>query len=268
MFILITSILCISLTKDTVVSGTYRLMAFATPASKRKSKTVIIGKILDAVGAHEHKVRFVNGKEIICKSCKLKVVRPEDIPPSLRSTTTTTEEADNSNDQSRSLEPNSDNEEINPSMGLEPDIPDAEGEEELNRVEDVVENNEREDAPNDQEPAITSLNYFDRLMRARAKVTALTGDTVETKKQNQVMLWTVIENHVAGNNERHKQSIGIKPEVLAEIRKDPAMAASEIFLRLMYGDNIVDTITKVNRAIQTYNKCEPNRRPMKLFSHS
>ena len=40
------------------------------------------------------------------------------------------------------------------------------------------------------------LTYLDKLVRSREKVRNLTGDTVETKKNNSRTLWTVIENHV------------------------------------------------------------------------
>ena len=63
-----------SLTKDTVVSGCYGPLEFASPTAKHKSKSVFIGTVIKAVGTHEHEVRFVNGEVIICKSYKLKVV--------------------------------------------------------------------------------------------------------------------------------------------------------------------------------------------------
>ena len=59
-------------------------MAFATPQSRCRSKTVINGVIISAVDANLYKVRFQNGEEHECESCKLKVLPEEDIPPSLR----------------------------------------------------------------------------------------------------------------------------------------------------------------------------------------
>ena len=77
----------------TVVSGRFGPLEYATPTSRRRSASVITGTVIEAMGPHYHKVRFMNGETLNCKSCKLRVVRPEDIPPSLRSTNNITQSA-------------------------------------------------------------------------------------------------------------------------------------------------------------------------------
>ena len=98
----------------------------------------------------------------------------------------------------------------------------------------------------------------------RQKVRDLTGDTVEMKKNNSRIIWTVIENHICDSHERTYDHIGLKPDVLKEVSDDPTMIASENFLHLMFGGSMVETIAKMNRAVQDFN--EKHTRNVLMFS--
>ena len=82
------------------------------------------------------------------------------------------------------------------------------------------------------------------------------------KKSNSTIIWTVKENHICDNHERTDDHIGLKPDVLKEVRNDPTMIASEIFLRLMFGGSMVETIVKMNRTIQDFNEKHTSNVPM------
>ena len=49
------------LVPTTIVSGRYGPKEYATPQSKRRSATAIIGKIIKAIGPNENEVLFQNG---------------------------------------------------------------------------------------------------------------------------------------------------------------------------------------------------------------
>ena len=52
-------------------------------------ETQIIGKIIKAIGPNEYEGLFQNGMTHVSSSNKLKIVAPEDVPPSMRNTTET-----------------------------------------------------------------------------------------------------------------------------------------------------------------------------------
>ena len=227
-------------------------MAFSTLQSRLRSKTIISGIIIGAVDANVYKVRFQNGKEIECDSCKLKVFSNEYIPPSFRQSNSINDDNDT---DSESVSQDA-------SAGRNQDDDDDDD-------DDVEDDNEDDAPPNSQDPVpdvaianvdetpdvdTSTLSYFEKLARLRQKVRDLTGDTVEMKKYNSRIIWTMIENHICDNHERTDDHIGLKPHLLKEVCNDPTMIASEIFLRLMFGGSMVETIVKMNHTIQDFNE--------------
>ena len=73
-----------SLLPRIVVCGRFGLKEFSTPISKRRTATMIVGKVIESIGLHDYKVLFMNGEKKTCKSCKLKIVPEDEIPSSLR----------------------------------------------------------------------------------------------------------------------------------------------------------------------------------------
>ena len=238
-------------------------MTLATPQSKRRSKSIIVGKVLCAVGPNMYKVRFITGEEIDCESCKLKVISGEDVPPSLRPATS---------------EVNSDVSSVSDDDGIIND-PSEEEEEEMDassdnsgneNSQDTIESNLRSssndenndnDSPDDEE-----LTYQEKLMAAREKVMNLTGDTVEKRHKNNAIIWRVIEQHVCETQERSDIVCGLKQDVLTKVMEKETMIASEIFMRLMFGGNLVENVVQVNQAIQRFN--EENNRNISLFTNA
>ena len=94
-------------------------MQFTTPQSKRRSATMIIGRIVELVGLHDFKVLFQNGEEKTCKSCKLKIVPNTEIPPTMRPSS----KVDVSTVSSRSVHSNPTNEShLSDDEGLDDDL--------------------------------------------------------------------------------------------------------------------------------------------------
>ena len=56
-----------------------------------------------------------------------------------------------------------------------------------------------------------------------------TGDTVVLTKNNDTIVWTVVENNFNECSER--TYAGLKPDVLEDVTKDVDMISSEIYLR-------------------------------------
>ena len=198
-------------------------MAFSTLQSRLRSKTIISGIIIGAVDANVYKVRFQNGKEIECDSCKLKVFSNEYIPPSFRQSNSINDDNDT---DSESVSQDA-------SAGRNQDDDDDDD-------DDVEDDNEDDAPPNSQDPVpdvaianvdetpdvdTSTLSYFEKLARLRQKVRDLTGDTVEMKKNNSRIIWTVIENHICDSHERTYDHIGLKPDVLKEVSDDLTMIA-------------------------------------------
>ena len=210
-----------------------------------------------------YKVRFQSGLETEVESCKLKVVRDEDIPPTLRITNTAQDES--GDDDTIASRPDS----INHDASVTNDVPmeDEEEEPESQDTHDTMltidsgsnDNESDEDVP---------LSYTDKLIAARDKLRNLTGDTVEKRKNNDSIIWTVVEEHVCDSPDRSDTLVGLKPDVLAEVMEDNTMIASEIFLRLMFGGNMVEAVTKANIAIRDFNEKNGRAKPISFFSHS
>lgn len=260
-----------SLGNGTVVAGRFGPMTYATPQSKRRSKSIIMGKVIAATGSNMYKILFENGLETDVESCKLKVVREEDIPPTLRHSNN---DDDSDNDEESFAE--------SPSVT---GIPDSRTNISVPEDDLPVEEEEEEQGPesqdthatlfsvstenNDEEPTDDlPLSYTEKLIAARNKISNLTGDTVEKKHQNDSIIWRVIEEHRCECPERSKTAVGLKPEVLAEVMEDETMVASEIFLRLMFGGNVVEAVVKANRAVQDFNETNNRATPIPLFTHA
>ena len=262
----------VRLLPNTIVCGRYGPLAYANPTSKRKSATSIVGKVLHSIGQHMYLVRFENGQDIECKSCKLKVVPKDKIPPSMRPSSDVTESSSTSS--SCHYAADSDIDDIIPNETNSAEEEEDNNEEENQVHEEEIVLNSEPDTNNDPQDNVTDeavqppRTYHEKLRDAKARILDLTGDNVTTKSGRDSMLWTVVEQHVAEATERDDTYLGLKPEILNEILADPQMAASSIFLRLMYGtETFVPTVVKLNRAIQIRNDVEPNRRQIKMFSN-
>ena len=238
-------------------------MEYSSPQLKRRYASIVFGRVIESAGLHEHKVLFANSEVKTCKSCKLRIVPDNEIPPSLRPSA----EIDMS-----LLSPHG--ESSNPSHENDDDTIDDHGNQIVDNGEEVgevVEEQEEEErvemlTGNNDIPQEDALTYEQKLQAAKQKITEMTGDTVTMRNGNKTMLWRVIENHFADFPERADHNIGLKPEVLDEIMKDPEMVASSLFMKLMFGESFVSTLVKMNRAIQTYNHEVRLNRPIRLFS--
>ena len=102
-------------------------------------------------------------------------------------------------------------------------------------------------------PVKDVLTYEQKVKAAKNHIMAMAGDTVTAVSGNNTMLWRVIKNHVVVCPERDTRAIGLKPNVLKEVMEDPEMVASSIFMKLMFGQNFVPYVVRMNRAIQRYN---------------
>ena len=69
-------------------------------------------------------------------------------------------------------------------------------------------------------------------------------------------------------NQRVDWMIGLKPEVLDDVMKDPEMVASSIFMKLMFDESFVPCVVKMNRAIQAYNNKHDLFCPIRMFSNA
>ena len=78
--------------------GRFGPLTYATPQSRRKSKSFIYGKIVKATGPNLYEVHFQDGSVQQCESCKLKVARSEDIPPTLRPSNSVSDDNDYDHD--------------------------------------------------------------------------------------------------------------------------------------------------------------------------
>ena len=67
--------------------------------------------------------------------------------------------------------------------------------------------------------------------------------------------------------QRDEALVGLKPGVLAVCQQEEVTTA-EIFVKLMFGDQLVASAVKLNRTIQNYNNNHNNRRMVKLFTMS
>ena len=246
------------------MKGRFGPLTFSTPQAKRKSKSMLIGKILAPVGLHMHKVRFIDGTEEVCNSCKLKIVPPHEIPPSLRPSQDVEEIPMTENGpvpapivHDSDAESNHGN---NSNLNAEGEVVNQSGETNITTQETTITNA-------DKEQVEEVLTYHEKLSKAKAKINELIGDTCTTTSGNKTMLWTVIENHVTEAAERIDEDIGLKPEVLEVVMRDPSMISSSIFMKLMFGESFIPSVVKMNRAIQQYNEDTVLTRPIKMFSN-
>ena len=257
-----------SLGPGTVVSGRFGPLTYATPQAKRKSKSIIMGTVIAATGSKMYKVRFENGFETETESCKLKVIREEDIPPTLR---VSSDENDSDHeeeslggslsgipDQTCNQETHDDD--VPAEIGPDEHMPESQ-ETHATLLSVSTENNEEDNARD------LPLSYADKLLAARNKISDLTGDTIERRYKNDSIIWRVIEEHRCDAPARSPTAVGLKPEVLTEVIQEETMVASEIFLCLMFGGNVVEAVTKANRAVQEYNESNQRATPVPLFTH-
>ena len=255
--------------------GRFGPLTYATPQSRRKSKSFLYGKIIKATGPNIHEVLFQDGSKQICESCKLKIAHPEDIPPTLRPSNSVSDgnESDidpDAIDNDERIEAAREGEDDEESLPEDP----PESQDTVDTVDSSMSNvsegmsnvSEGSTTTNDTEDT-AELSYHEKLALARQKIKEVTGDTLETTNNNQSILWTVIEDHLCATTERSTDKIGLKPEVLEEVTEDPTMIASEIFLRLMFGNNMTQSIAKMNRSIQIFNETH-SRTNISLFSTS
>ena len=254
------------LVNGTVVAGRYGPMTYATPESKRRSKSIIMGTVVCATGPNIYKIRFETGLETDVESCKLKVVQEEDIPPTLRPSTH--EDDSDIDDDSCAVSPsvagipNSRTEDYVP---IQENEEESEGPESQDTQGTLVSN---ESESNDDNAEDLPLSYHEKLRVAREKISDLTGDTIEKRHKNNSIIWRVIEDHRSSCPERSPSAVGLKPEVLEEVMSDETMVAAEIFLRLMFGGNVVEAVTKANRAIQNFNESNSRSKPVPFFTHA
>ena len=200
---------------------------------------------------------------------------PEQDPPSMRPSSKVSESPISPTESSLSL---SNRDSTLDSSSDDTTAPDEMGEEEeedddFEHEEEIVANEETQATNASQDnvaegAVLNTRTYHEKLRDAKARILQLTGDTLTTQSGRDTMLWTVVEQHVAEVVDRDDEYLGLKPELLSEILSDPKMAASSIFLRLMYGEETyVPTVVKLNRAIQSFNDSDPNRRQIKMFSN-
>ena len=82
----------IRIAPGSIVSARIGPLVLSHPGAKRRTKSVIFGKVTKAMGPHEYEVTFTNGEIHPVASSKLTVVSEENIPPSLRSNANDVEE--------------------------------------------------------------------------------------------------------------------------------------------------------------------------------
>ena len=286
----------------TVVSGRFGPLTFSNPNARRRSHSRIIGRIVVAVGSHEYRVQFVDGTERVCKSCRLRVVRTQDIPPTLRdtyedngdveenSTVSSSGTNPNVNDDNNGdiQEPNptvqSDTAEVNEDSRETVHVDEGETQPNLGaNGTNVNVNNVQTNVPDVAAvpalaqlparipapgrapvPPPVKLSHEDRIKLRRSELLQLTGDTVEMKSNNQSIIWTVVEEHIHDETERVK--VGLTRDVLTAVTIDPKMTAYEIFIRLMYDADLISVVVALNQAVQIYNDQEDSRRPIRMFT--
>ena len=147
----------------------------------------------------------------VCSSNKLKIVAPEDVPPSMRNTTET-----NMDEISRFRTiacPASDSDEDSIDAadldGVEVhDTYDTNGDEEA--VANDVELNEVEREEHCETEAETNadtetLTYFEKLQAARDSIKAMIGEQSTKRKGSQLITWTVVEQQVGEAPQRDEK---------------------------------------------------------------
>ena len=206
-----------------------------------------------------YKVSFINGLELEVESCKLKVLSDDDVAALRRDANDDSDDVSSvSHDDGQNVNGTCDDEE-------EEEREDSElNENSQNSIETM--DNTVEDSNNNGGEETPSITYMDKLLAAREKIKNITGDTVESRHNNISIIWRVIENHICESKERSEGAVGLKPEVLHEVMEDETMVACEIFMRLMFGGNMVENVVRINRAIQDYNG--KNDRNISFFTNA
>ena len=182
-------------------------MTFAHPQAKRRSKSMILGKVINAAGPNKYNIRFINGLETEVESCKLKVLSDEDVERLRRS--------NDENDDESCLSDHDSSNVSNVTASSDDEEPVDMNENSQSSVEtngSTVENSNDE-----EQEEMPSISYHEKLMAARDKIKHLTGETVEQRYRNDTILWRVIEEHVCQTQERSYANVGLKPDVLSDI---------------------------------------------------
>ena len=152
---------------------------------------MIVGKVINSVGPQLYKVKFINGQEEICKSCKLKVVPDNEIPPSLRPVSDASDTPHDSTSPSSRFNANDDDESYTSiNEGNEESVENSNKSSQENTDLNIQELFPQNDNHQTQEEPST---YHKRLQAARNRVRNLTGDTTTTQSGTSTIVWTVIE---------------------------------------------------------------------------
>ena len=148
---------------------------------------MIIGKIIKAIGTHEFEVQFENGTKKNCKSCKLRLVPDNEIPPFFRPSSHV-EESSSSVSDGPPLNPMSITEEDNEDEDEEELINNSDSEEVNDTDNSESQQSEGTDILNGDKEPESSLTYHEKLALAKQRVLALTGDTLTTTSGNKSIL--------------------------------------------------------------------------------
>ena len=247
----------------TIVQGHYGPLEYSRPSSKRRTKSLIMGRDLESKGNHQFEVLFQNGQKIVCPSSKLTIVPTASIPPSLNCNNQDVDE----------LSIHSDSDEY--VCSGEEDISEEENEDvtdEEVEVEDYVPDSQATDGPLLEECIKPEPEtYSERVSEARRKIAVLEGTKVvqRTTYPRQSIEWTVVASHHALAPYIPSHLVGLREEVMNEIVQASSSnncIGAEIFLRLMFGNKLDEKISAMNRAVTEFNISSGWTRPIVLFT--